>query len=96
MKRRKTNIVVAVFTVICGIISLVSAFFKPLLTLYLANKSNIDIKNAASVGIIGGADGPTAIFISDQGKSSWFTVVFALLTILGAVYLFFEKYKKHE
>ena len=94
MKKRVLRIVIGILTVICGLTALISAFFHPLLTLYVANKTNINIKNPGSVGIIGGSDGPTAIFVTNQNHSFWFTFLFTLLTILGVIYLIIEKQKR--
>jgi len=93
MKKEKKAKVVAIFTVICAFVAFISAFFSLLLPLYLSYKFNIDPGNAGSIGIIGGADGPTAIYVSGS-SSHVFTVFFALLTILGIIYLVIDKYKK--
>lgn len=39
--------------------------------------------NAASVGIIGGADGPTAIFVTSHAGIDWDLILVLLLVILG-------------
>ena len=96
MKKEKSLIVrvVTVFTIICALVTFISAFSSSLLSLYLSYRFNINTRDASSIGIIGGADGPTAIFIS--GKSS-FQLFTALLTILGGIYLVVIKYKnKHN
>lgn len=88
--------VIAIFTVLCALIALISAFFNFLLPLYLSYKFNIDTRGAGSIGIIGGADGPTAIFVSGQISPHWFTTAFVLLTLLGIMYLVVAKYKKNQ
>jgi len=88
--------VITIFTVICALVTIFSAFSSPLLSLFLSHKFNVDTRDAASIGIIGGADGPTAIFISGQSYSHLLTFIFALLTILGIIYLVAIKYNnKH-
>ena len=64
MKREKSLKVkvVIILTVLCALITFISAFPSLLVSLfYLFNKTNIDIRDASSIGSIGGADGPTAI-----------------------------------
>ena len=48
-------------------------------------KSSLDSKEAASIGIIGGADGPTAIFIASKvgaGTMTLLAVVTAVIIVL--------------
>ncbi|MFY9380670.1 MAG: sodium ion-translocating decarboxylase subunit beta [Eubacteriales bacterium] len=87
--------VATIFTVLCALMAFVSVFPQIIFSLYLSNKYNVDTANASTVGIIGGADGPTAIFISGQ-ISYLFTAVFVLLTILGIIYLVINKYKQNH
>lgn len=96
MKREKQikDKVIAICTALCALIAIFSALSDMLLSLYLYNRFNINAKNAGSTGIIGGADGPTAVFISGEISSDWFTAVFAFLAVLGIIYLVINKYKK--
>ncbi|SDY90953.1 Na+-transporting oxaloacetate decarboxylase beta subunit [Proteiniborus ethanoligenes] len=87
MKNRKLTKAITAVTVTCTLIAVISAFSSYLLPLYLSYKLNKDIRDAGSVGIIGGADGPTAIYLSGQISSHWVTVIFAALAILGVIYL---------
>lgn len=96
MKKEKSIKMITIFTVICALVAFISLFFSSLLPLYLSYKFKIDIRNAGSIGIIGGADGPTAIYVSGQSSSHLFTAIFALLTILGFIYLVVIKYKKNH
>ncbi len=48
----------------------------------ILSRADID---AASVGIIGGADGPTAIFVTSRIGIDWDLVIVILLLILGIV-----------
>jgi len=91
MKKEKSTKMITIFTVICALVAFISLFFSSLLPLYLSYKFKIDTKDAGSIGIIGGADGPTTIYLSGQISSYWFTVVFATLAILGIIYLIFAK-----
>ena len=49
--------------------------------------------NDASIGIIGGADGPTAIFIAGP-KLSWLTVAVSTILIIAIAVLIIKKLKK--
>lgn len=97
MKKAKLSAkIVIIFTAICALVAFISALFSFLLPLYLTYKFNIDTRDASSIGSIGGADGPTAIFLSGQSSSRLFTAIFSLLTILGIIYLIFTKHKKNH
>jgi len=96
MKKGKSEKIVSAFTIVCALITLVSVSFDLLLPLYLSYKFNIDARDAGSIGIIGGADGPTTIYLSGQFSLRFFTTIFALLTMLGIIYLVVIKYKKNH
>ncbi|MBU5313842.1 sodium ion-translocating decarboxylase subunit beta [Tissierella carlieri] len=81
--------VVTIFTVIAMAMTIISISFNSLLTMYLSYKLNNEVGKVSSIGIIGGADGPTAIYLTSQPHPYLFTVIFLLLSIAGALYLFF-------
>ncbi|MGI6776462.1 MAG: sodium ion-translocating decarboxylase subunit beta [Acetivibrionales bacterium] len=91
MKNKRLIKAITILTIICALIAVISAFSFYLLPLYLSYKLSRDISGVSSVGIIGGADGPTVIYLSGQISFHWFTVVFATLAILGVIYLIFAK-----
>ena len=97
MKKKKLNRVITALTIICALITLFSVFFESLLKLYFSYKFNSDIKDASSVGIIGGSDGPTEIFLGSQSLTNWVPIICAVLTGLGVVYLMVERRRnKHN
>ena len=52
-------------------------------------------KDVASIGIIGGADGPTAIYIATSAKDIGFMIGTGIILIGGViVFLYFSKKKK--
>ena len=51
---------------------------------------------AASIGIIGGADGPTAIFVSTTVAPAYSIIVPLILLILGMVGFFLLCHKKRK
>jgi|LSQX01.2.fsa_nt_gb Na+-transporting methylmalonyl-CoA/oxaloacetate decarboxylase beta subunit len=86
-RHRKTIIIL---TIITTIITIASASWKFIMRMYIQYKfqnSTDNYNSASSIGIIGGADGPTAIFISGIPYSGIITFVFALLSALGITYL---------
>ncbi len=91
MKAFTNKKVITILTIITTLITLISASFKYFLRMYASYRVNIDSDKAASIGIIGGADGPTSIFIAGTPSSSLITIIFALLSIIGFVYLIFMK-----
>lgn len=55
----------------------------------------METNNSNSIGIIGGADGPTAIFISGNPAAIVVTLILALLLILGVLFIIIKK-KSHK
>ncbi len=81
-----------VVTVVSGIFGTIFLAFDWLLTLWL--KMNHQVTGASSVGIIGGADGPTAIFLTTNTTSAWryaIAAVLYLISIAGIIGLRNEK-----
>ncbi|NLZ82508.1 MAG: sodium ion-translocating decarboxylase subunit beta [Clostridiales bacterium] len=97
MRNKKLTKIIRVLTIICALITFVSVFSKSLLKLYFSYKFNTDIKDASAVGIIGGSDGPTAIFLGSKSTTHWVPIIFAILTSLGVVYLIVDRRRnKHN
>lgn len=98
MKRRYRKIIM-VLTIVTSIITILSASWRFLMGLYFEYKFNININtgDVSSVGIIGGADGPTSILLSGSPYSGLIAVVFGLLSVIGITYLIVaSKVKKHK
>jgi len=94
MNNKSIKKLVFIFTVICGALALINTAYCYLLPMYLSYKFNTDLKSASSIGIIGGADGPTSIFVaSSQSPKLNITAIFALLTVVGIIYLINAKRK---
>lgn len=91
MGKEKLRKVVRILTIINLIITLISVGFNFLLPIYLSYKLNNEVGKVSSIGIIGGTDGPTSIFVASQSSSHISTIIFTLLSIVGALYLFFTK-----
>jgi Na+-transporting methylmalonyl-CoA/oxaloacetate decarboxylase, beta subunit len=92
MNAFKNNKAIAVFTIITTLMTLISASFNYFLHMYVSHEFNIDSNKTASIGIIGGSDGPTTIFIvGTPFSSSSITIIFAVLSITGFVYLIYMK-----
>lgn len=91
MRNKMLTRIIRALTIICALTTLFSVFSKSLLKLYFSYKFNTDIKDASAVGIIGGSDGPTEIFIGNQSTTHWVPVIFAILTGLGVVYLIVDR-----
>lgn len=97
MEKKKLTKAITIFTVTSAIITIISAAFNFLLPIYLVNKFLIDERNKSSIGIIGSADGPTSIYITNQSSPHLITLVPALLSVLGFIYLFIaKKAEKHK
>ncbi|MGE4283897.1 MAG: sodium ion-translocating decarboxylase subunit beta [Clostridia bacterium] len=89
----KTRLIksVTILTIITTVITLVSAAFDFLMSRYLSHKFHMDASNASSIGIIGGADGPTAIFVTGKASLHLITIIFGLFSIAGIVYRIFTR-----
>lgn len=88
---KKSKKVIALLTIITSLITFISLSYNCFLQKYASYRFNINSKQAVSIGIIGGADGPTAIFIASKSYSNAITIISALLSIIGFVYLFYIK-----
>lgn len=88
MKLRK---LIFALTTINIIITLISVFSNYIIRIFLSYKLNSEAARAGTIGIIGGADGPTAIFISSNPSPYIITVISALLSIAGIIYLVFSR-----
>ncbi len=81
MRKMKSTRIVMIFTIISTVITLVSVGF----TLLMRRPE------ASSIGIIGGADGPTAVYVTSRLSPHVFTGIAGLISIVGMIYLFFNK-----
>ncbi|WMJ87177.1 sodium ion-translocating decarboxylase subunit beta [Anaerocolumna sp. MB42-C2] len=79
--------IVVIITVLSILISLLQAVFKFLRPIYLSHKYDFDIGDASSIGIIGGADGPTAIYIASSQSGYFLAYLPAIISIIGIIYL---------
>ena len=86
LKRKRIARVVTILTVITAVITIVSAAYEFLLPMFLSFALHFDAREASSIGIIGGADGPTAIYITGHPPMRVITAVFASLTAAGILY----------
>mgnify|MGYP000901805421 CR=1 FL=1 len=83
--------VVGVITIISAIVTLVSELFYFILPFILSHSFQLTSGKSGSIGIIGGADGPTAIYVANKSSVYIFIAIFALLSITGVLYLFHIK-----
>ena len=61
---------------------------KYLFVRYLLRSFGFSVENASSIGIIGGADGPTAIFLSSSNTTPWLLPSLVVTAVAGVVALF--------
>jgi len=83
LKRKRAARVATILTVITAVITVVSAAYEILLPGFLSVVLHFDAREASSISIIGGADGPTAIYLTGRPPVRVITAVFALLTAAG-------------
>jgi len=95
MKKKKNKVIIIV-TIICGLATMINVAYIYLLPLLLSFLFQKDLSDAVTIGIIGGADGPTAIYVACPYNLHLITVILALITILGIAYLIIAKRKSAE
>ena len=91
LEKEKLRKVIAILTIITTIITLINVGFNFLIPMYLSHKVYNELGKGSTIGIIGGADGPTAIYLTSQSSSYISTIIFVLLSISGVLYLCFSK-----
>lgn len=78
-----------------GGIQLLGCIFSRIISLFLTLGFRFYESSAASIGIIGGADGPTAIFITGPAPGAW--VLPAIMLTVGVIGLLrLRKPKSHR
>lgn len=87
MEKAKLRKLVRILVIIS--IIFVSLYF--LFHMYISYKLTREVEKPATIGIIGGADGPTAIYLGRQSSSYIVSFIFILLIIAGVIYLYFTK-----
>ncbi len=84
---------IKILTIICITITTITFAFTFLFSVLFSHFTNSKIPDAASIGIIGGADGPTSILVSGISFLPLSRAFFSLLSILGIVYLYITRKK---
>ena len=79
---------------VVAILSAISLIWKGIMGVFVYTIAH---NESASIGIIGGADGPTAIFVATSPASIGYTIVTPLiLLIVGVVGFYFLGHKKRK
>lgn len=87
--------IIMIITIVTSIITIVSVSWEFIIRMYLQYRFQITTdNNASSIGIIGGADGPTSIYLSGSPYSSIITIIFALLSALAIIFLVVTRKEK--
>ena len=92
----KKQKVIIILTVICSFITIVNAAYHVLFPMFLSFMFHTNLNDAASIGIIGAADGPTSIYVGNPQSSYLITIIFTLLSIIGIIYLVITKKNKNN
>lgn len=91
MQKEKFIKVAYILTIITTVITVISAVVTFLVPRYILYKLHANTSEVTSIGLIGGADGPTAIYVTNQSSANMIIVIFALLSITGIAYQIFAK-----
>ena len=86
---------IAILTAISGVIVFYNLAIRYLIPFYLLHKNFGSLKDAASIGIIGSADGPTSIYLTNKNPLVSFPV-FLLLFIMGILYFTFMRLRRNK
>lgn len=89
MKKEIILKITKICTIVCAVITLIS-FVGDFIMKHILVINNS--KEASSIGIIGGADGPTTIFLASSGSYS-INGMFGILTVIGIIIYMYLKNK---
>jgi Na+-transporting methylmalonyl-CoA/oxaloacetate decarboxylase beta subunit len=95
MRNKLLSIGIAILTVITGIIVFYQLAIRYLVPMYLRFKYSVSTNDASAIGIIGGADGPTAIYLTNSNQKELFPV-FLLLFIMGIMYFIINRLRRNK
>ncbi|MBB2182932.1 sodium ion-translocating decarboxylase subunit beta [Lachnospiraceae bacterium MD1] len=95
MKLRYVRLIAIVITVISILATIGMVVLNRMVPLFLSHMLKMDVREASAIGIIGGADGPTSIYITGY-NSSILTVIFAFIALIGICFLFFTRKKRNK
>lgn len=84
---------VLILTTVCALMTIGSLALNYGLPLYIKKVGGFSWKDASTIGVIGKADGPTSILLSNSKYSLITAIVSLLLTLTGVSYLIFKKRK---
>lgn len=95
MKKLKT---ISIISGVLTLVQLISFVLPPIVSLVLKIKMQIDMANAATIGIIGGADGPTAVFVGASNAAGYIRygllAATALVFVISSIMILVKKSKK--
>lgn len=95
MYNKKIKKVVIILTVICIIVTVINTTWNYLLPKYIM-KNIIKDLNVKTIDVIGAADGPTSILISNPNPSYTITTISAILSLVGIAYLVITNNKNNK
>lgn len=90
----KKHKVIKTITIISLIITMVSVVVNFVVPIIKFNQFNMELASGGSVGVIGGADGPTSVFIAGKAPYHIITIIFGVISVIGIIYLLVHKYLK--
>jgi Na+-transporting methylmalonyl-CoA/oxaloacetate decarboxylase beta subunit len=96
VKKENFTKIVGILTIITTIITVIVVAFNFLVHRYILYKLHANISEVTSIGVIGGADGPTAIYVTNQSSANMIIVTFSLLSITGIAYQIFAKKQQNK
>ncbi|MDF2686457.1 MAG: sodium ion-translocating decarboxylase subunit beta [Clostridia bacterium] len=93
-----SNRALKIICTISGIFTILGIAYPSILKFIICLKmeKEYNINHASSIGIIGGADGPTAIFIADKNPALEYVIlsITSIITVISLIILIKRKLKK--
>ena len=98
MKKAKVLRIIAIISGVVSIVLALSPIIENLMIKHMIGQYAANLNNASTIGIIGGTDGPTAIFVTQPSTFHLvlrygITAICAMISILSI--MLFKKRKKH-
>ncbi|QUH20362.1 hypothetical protein [Alkaliphilus sp. B6464] len=92
MQKTKLTKVIKIITIITSIVTVLYLGFRFLIPIYLSYRLNIEANKVDSIGIMGGADGATTIFLTSvSSPANSIIIICALFSMAGIAYLVFNR-----
>ena len=88
------GILLVIVSAVMVLLSVFSFFNSWIISRFLTALFNLNTTEASSIGIIGGADGPTAIFVASVPGDNWMILLPTVILVGVTIWYYVRKRKK--